>query len=367
MPATAPRQDHYCFIIHDNLPYCYDINSILALPTGFRYRNRFNAPWVEPNLHDNIGAMMGADVLVVLRVQKNNHLIPVRWGTIQVAQQVGSIYYFEYILGDLIRYSQKSADRANEISQATSLFSDTHAWLPGTPGVALGVTEPSVFRSVVGQRLTKESAEDLTAWGNSVAAVTTANIYERAEFLKILGLFDLKDRPSAVHEEHYVVRSNTVYQLRVFQYVPVPGTAPTVTPHDIDLATFSDHFVQLRPKQRAVGKYDMLIFVLKTRRLPPRERSAIEIPHNPAPEGSGVYAPGALYLPVITTGRSPYAVLVWILILIACLVGMFKPSIYHGDETVVRNLATVILILVISGWRTTLDALFPVLPWQAPK
>jgi hypothetical protein len=215
--------------------------------------------------------------------------------------------------------------------------------------------------------LPKESAGDLTAWGNSVAAVTTAKIYERAEFLKILGLFDLKNRASVVKEEHYVVRSNTVYQLRVFQYVPVPGSAPTVTPHDIDLATFSDHFVQLRPKQRAVGKYDMLIFVLKTRRLPPRERSAIEIPHNPAPEGSGAYAPGALYIPVITTGRSPYTILLWVLVLIASLIGMFKPTLYHGDQTVVRNLATVVLILVISGWRTTLDALFPALPWQAPK
>src|SRR6266702_179011 len=170
MPTSAPQRDHYCFIIHDNLPYCYDINSILALPAGFRYRNRFNAPWVEPNLHDNISAVVDADVLIVLRVQEDNVLVPVRWGTIQVAQQVGSIYYFEYILGDLIRYSERPADRAREMSQATSLFSDTHVWLPGTRGVALSATEPSVFRSVVGRRLPKESAGDLTAWGNSVAA-----------------------------------------------------------------------------------------------------------------------------------------------------------------------------------------------------
>ena len=69
MPHEAsPDSDHYCFIIHDNLPYCYDLNSILALPTGFRYRNRFSASWVEANLHDNIGALVGADVLIVLRV-----------------------------------------------------------------------------------------------------------------------------------------------------------------------------------------------------------------------------------------------------------------------------------------------------------
>jgi hypothetical protein len=164
-----------------------------------------------------------------------------------------------------------------------------------------------------------------------------------------------------------MIRSNTVYQLRVFQYVPVPGNNPTVTPHDIDVATFTDHCVQLRPKQRAVGLYDMLIFVLKSRRLPPKERSAIEIPHNPAPAGSESYAPGALYLPVMTTGRSPAIVMLGVILLVASLVGMFAPSIYHSNDTIIRNLSTVIFVLIISGWRTTMDALFPPLPWQVPK
>jgi hypothetical protein len=110
--------------------------------------------------------------------------------------------------------------------------------------------------------------------------------------------------------------------------------------------------------------YDELIFSLKSKRLPPKERSAIEITHNPAPEGAGFYAPGTLYIPVITTGRSPALTLVWLFVLAACLVGVFAPQVYHGNETIVRNLATVIFVLVISGWRTTLDALFPALPWQ---
>src|SRR5215475_15345710 len=88
MPTTRQRDDHYCFIIHDNLPYCYDINSILALPTGFRYRNRFRKIWVEGNLHDHIDTMVGSDVLIILRVQAQNLLVPVRWGNIKEAQQV---------------------------------------------------------------------------------------------------------------------------------------------------------------------------------------------------------------------------------------------------------------------------------------
>lgn len=368
MPQTLPApsgSDHYCFIIHDNVPYCYDINSILALPTGFRYRNRFRKSWVEGNLHDNISTMIGAKVLIILRVQEQNCLIPVRWGTIREAQQVGSIYYFEYILGDLVAYSSDADERRAEVNNATKLFSEMHVWLPGTAGQML--TKPSVFRSTAGSHLQLRSADDFAAWGNSVEAVTIAPIYERAEFLKVLGLFDLEGRGSPVADEHFVIHSNTVYQLRVFQYVPAPPGTHVIAPHDIEVVTFTDHFVQLRPKQRAVGLYDTLIFVLKSRRLPPKERSAIEIPHNPAPAGSGSYAPGALYLPVITTGRSPAITILWILVLVACLVGMFVPSVYHANDTVVRNLATVIFVLVVSGWRTTLDALFPALPWQVSK
>jgi hypothetical protein len=365
MPSIALGGDHYCFIIHDNLPYCYDINSILALPTGFRYRNRFRKAWVEGNLHDNVGTMVGSDVLIILRVQDQNQLIPVRWGVIREARQVGGIYWFEYILGDLVAYPDDPDECQAEIRHATKLFADMHVWLPGTEGQML--TQPSVFRSTAGSQLQMRNGDDFTAWGNSVQAVTISSIYERAEFLKVLGLFDLKGRGSTVMDEHYVIRSNTVYQLRVFQYVPKPGSASTVTPHDIDLATFADHFVQLRPKQRAVGLYDVLTFVLKSRRLPPKERSAIEIPHNPAPAGSGSYAPGALYLPVMTTGRSPSVTILWLLLLAACLVGMFAPATYHANDTVVRNLATVIFVLIISGWRTTMDALFPTLPWQVAK
>jgi hypothetical protein len=363
--VTSAGQDHYCFIIHDNLPYCYDINSILALPAGFRYRNRFRKDWVEGNLHDHIDSMIEQDVLIILRVQEKNSLIPVRWGTIKVAQQVGSIYYFEYLLGDLVAYPSDADNREKQIARATRLFQDNHVWLPGTPGQMLH--KPSVFRSTTGSQLDRAKANDSAAWGNSVGAVTTAPIFEKAEFLDVLGLFDLKNRPSPVQDEHYVIRSNTVYQLRVFQYIPTPGVPPVVPPHDINAATFTDHFVQLRPKQRAVGLYDELIFVLKSRRLPPKERSAIEITHDPAPYGTGSYAPGALYIPVITTGRSPAMTTFWLLLLAASLAGMFAPQTYPGDNAVVRNLATVIFVLIVTGWRTTMDALFPPLPWQAPK
>lgn len=311
--------------------------------------------------------MVGSEVLIILRVQEQNRLIPVRWATIIETDQIGSIYFFQYILGDLVSYSSDRAERDRQIAHATEIFAESHVWLPGTAGEML--FQPSVFRSTVGFKLERVAAADYdTAWGNSVDAITIAPVYQNMEFLQILGFFDLKGKSSTIYGEHYVLSPNTVYQLKVFQYIPtVPGQTSNVAPHNITVATFADHFVQLRTKQRAVGLYDELIFMLKTKRLPPKEPSAMELTHDPTPDSTGLYAPGTLYIPVITTGRSPALTVFWAIVLVACLVGMFTPQAYHTNETVIRNLATVIFVLIVSGWRMALDAIFPPLPWQANK
>lgn len=359
-PATSSPSDHYCFIIHSAIPYCYDFNTILALPSGFRYRNRFDTPWVDPNLHQNITALVGERVLLILRDQENNRLIPVRWATINVAQQIGRIYYFEYLLGDLIAYESDDLGRTEQLNKATARFHKYHPELPGAAGHPLHA--PSVFRSAAGNALSTSPADDLTAWGAATSAVASADIFNRVEFLKVLGMFDLDNNPCPVANESFLVRPNTVYQLRVFQTIPRPDSAGTTHPHDIEIECFEDHVVQLRARQRAVGKYDMLNFVLKTRRLPPQERSALQIPLRPD-HIKGNFAPSSLYIPLTATGRSARAVLLWTLAVAATLLLMFKPSLVPLDEDTVRNIATVIFVLLISGWTTTASSLMPDLPW----
>lgn len=361
IPSTGTI-DHYCFVIHAALPYCYDFNTIMALPTGFRYRNRFDTPWVDPNLRQASGDMVGKDVLLVLRDAERNLLVPARWANIQMALQIGHIYYFEYILSDLISYSADEVARAGEIRAYTNKLHEYHNDLPGTIGTSLST--PSVFRSAVGTELPTASAEDLTAWGNTTYAIASASIFRQVEFLKITGLYDLASKPCPTVSEGFLVRPNTVYQLRVFQTFPQPGTPATLQPHDIQVETFPDHIVQLRSRQRAVGKYDMLNFVLKTRKLPPHERSAIEIPHVPHHE-QGHYAPSALYLPLVATGRSPTAVLIWVLATMVSLLLMFKPTVIPLNKDLIRNIATVLFVLTVSGWQPTASSLMPTLPWAA--
>jgi hypothetical protein len=309
--------------------------------------------------------MVGKEVLIVLRDLETNKLIPTRWARIVLAERIGRVYYFEYILGALIQYSEDETERMEQIAERTTVFEHYHSWLPGTVGQSLNTAEPSVFASSAAANFPTTDDSIPSEWGNTTAAVTTARIFENTEFLNVLGLQDLAGNEVPVENECFIVRSNTVYQLRVLQTIPRPDVA-NLRPHDVELVTFSDHFVQLRPKQRAVGKYDVLNFVLKTKRLPPNERSAIEIPYVPL-QSQSASAPSGIYMPIRIEARSRASVIIWLTAVIACLVVMFRPELLPLDPPLVRNISTVVFVLLVTGWQQTAGALIPSLPWAAGK
>jgi hypothetical protein len=136
-----------------------------------------------------------------------------------------------------------------------------------------------------------------------------------------------------------------------------------VTPHDITLHTVSDHVASLRSRRRAVGKYDMLTFVLKVLRLPTNERTSIEIAHE-ATYQPGAYASGSLYIPLIVRPSGYLRPLVRMAAAAVALVLVFKPDVVPADQQLVRNLANVLFILVIAGANRTLEAMWPPVPWR---
>jgi hypothetical protein len=178
-----------CFVVQATVPYYDDLNQVLALPAGFRYRNRYHRQWVEPNLRDDASRALGRRVLIILRDRERARLVPTRWGRIAVAQAIGDILHFEYLLEDLIAYGREPDQREADIQKYTAILSRYHKDLPGSPGKDL--TRPSVFLSAAGPDLPTASADDLASWGNVVDAVATADIYEKVNFLKVVELSTL--------------------------------------------------------------------------------------------------------------------------------------------------------------------------------
>jgi hypothetical protein len=361
--GLADPDQHCCFVIQAVPPYHYDLNQILALPAGFRYHNRYDEQWIDPNVRDNTSQLIGRSLLIVMRDRDRNRLVPVRWARLVVAQPIGNIVYFEYLLGDLIAYGRKADEREANIDQYTRLLQRYRADLPGTAGKDL--TTPSVFLSAVGRDrdLKTAPAADLSEWGNVVAAVATASIYEKVDFLKLVDISSADGRrPAKLTGELYEVAANTVYTLRVFQTMPNFGDG-VVIPHDISLHTFPDHIASLRARQRAVGKYDMLTFVLKILDLPPNERTSIEVAHESTYQ-PGVYASGSLYVPLIVRPSGYLRPALRFVAAALALLLVFKPELVPADQQLVRSAANVAFVLLVAGADRTLQALWPAAPWR---
>ena len=122
---------HYCFIINSIDPYCWDLNHILALPSGFVYRNRWLKKWIALDLQNEIKSLQSKRVLLILRDYENDELIPVRWGRIILAQLIGKVYYFEYQLEDIIDYDSDKSARDAQIQAFNKQFI---VLLPATTG-----------------------------------------------------------------------------------------------------------------------------------------------------------------------------------------------------------------------------------------
>jgi hypothetical protein len=141
------------------------LNQILALPSGFRFHNRFDIQWVHQDLRQDIESITGERVLLVLRDPDNNKLVPFRWGRLFNVERIAKTALFDYHLEDLITYSNDDNVIAEEINARTRMFAERHDWLPGEVGKAL--TTPAVFRSDVGFGLPTSDADNMKSWATA--------------------------------------------------------------------------------------------------------------------------------------------------------------------------------------------------------
>ena len=351
------RNDHCCFIINSIVPYCWDLNHILALPTGFYYRNRWLEKWVDPSLKNNIEQLVSRRVLLMLRDYANDRLIPVRWGKLTFAQRIGQVFYFEYVLEDLVDYDSDETARTAQIDAFNREFLERHANVKRGPNQDIA---PSVFMSQIGAELRATPANNLDKWGSVVAAVGEINTYEGVEFLKIVEISSSSNDTVAIRDCKYELKPNTVYEMRLFQWVPNPGQE-ALEPHDIELNTLRDHILVLRGQQRAVGRYDMLRFIFKVEDLRPGESSFVEVHHRPHPTRGEAAIP-SIYLPVIIKSKAKISYIVRTLFTVVALLFTFSPDLFGlltVDADKVRGIAIILFILLVTGWRRVWEAFWP--------
>ncbi|MBA7698753.1 hypothetical protein ES703_107435 [subsurface metagenome] len=351
----APSSDTCCFVVHAIQPYLHDVMQLLALPPGLQYRLRYDLQWVEAPLVKNIEQLQGKEALVIFYDDTTKNLFPLRWSTITIARQVGRIFYFELMLQGLPSYKSELEARNAQVSGFNTTFNGFHHDL-FIERNGQKVLELCVFLSGIGQHVGTTDFSDLTNWGNVVDAVGQTKNFERAEFIKILDLIDSLGCAISPRKEAYSLKDGKTYTLRVFQIIPNAGESRG-EPHDIELRAFSDQIQVLRQRQRAVGKYDVLTWVLKVSGLASGERTALELVTIPSESHKHIMT--GLYLPVFVAAPSLMSVVSRVVFALVGLALIFLPIILGPGtwESALSFVGMIAFVLSIAGWRPLLKIL----------
>lgn len=249
-------------------PYGYELVNLLAYPDGFTARFRFEDEWFDASLAGTLAR--DAPGYIVLRDWKAGRLYPVRRFILLSYSKIGSIHYLQCALGELFEFDSDKGRRVTQLDEFNASFGTARTDIQTTnqPG---GHMKPLVFKSGYdpllsnfNSKATEFAARDNERWANLLSLIRDIDFYDDAEFLRIVQVSEQgwPNRRPPVKDHSYLLKRSLNYEIVVAQYRP-SGLKSQTEPRDIELQCDNKNIISVRPSQRAVGKYDILSFVLR--------------------------------------------------------------------------------------------------------
>lgn len=263
-----PNANQLVVVFNTIEPYGYELVNLLAYPDGFTARFRFEDEWFDASLAGTIAR--GAVGYIVLRDLKAGKLYPVRRLLLLSYSKIGSIHYLQCELGELFEFDSDKGRRTTQLNEFNTSFGTARTDIQTTnqPG---GAMKPLVFMSGFNPALsnfnskaTGTAARDHERWANLLHEIRDIDFYDDAEFLRIVQVSEQgwPDRRAPIKDHSYILKRSLNYEIVVAQYRP-SGLKNQPEPRDIELQCDDKNIISVRPSQRAVGKYDILSFVLR--------------------------------------------------------------------------------------------------------
>jgi len=271
-------------IVNSIEPYCYELNNIMALPIGFKYRFRYqrnkNGEWM-PEIKDP-KLLLKCDGLVVLREFQNSaSFIPIRHINIYNVLVIGDIVYIEYTLKSRIQFSSNISKRDSQLTTFNNrIITDikTHLY-PNIPGsdlknlVFFGTDYTYDFTDDDYCGSTED--EDSNRWGNLVELIGTyrnegITTLKDVDFIKIIDIIDDNNIQASIVSDksgnYFHLKNKCIYQIRFLQrtYTGRKGTSAVITPRTIELNVGSTELRTIISKIDVLGKYDLLNLSFRT-------------------------------------------------------------------------------------------------------
>jgi hypothetical protein len=270
-------------IVNSIKPYCYELNNVLSLPSGFTYRFRYQkkkkGEWM-PEI-PNPKQLKGCKALVVLReFSVTAKLIPIRKILITKVVMIGDIVYIEYELDERIIFSSDILIREKQLEVFNQrILTDINTSLyPNIPGedlrnlVFFGTDYTYDFKDddYKGDR----NDEDSNRWGNLLELIGSFNgtgidEYKDFDFMKITGVFDENGNPARIlrikNKSFFVIYNRKVYAIQFLQrtFTGSIGSSAVTIPRDVVLVSDPNEVKLLTPRLNISGKYDLLSLVFR--------------------------------------------------------------------------------------------------------
>jgi hypothetical protein len=299
------KNDQYLIIIPNAItPYGYELTKIMAYPKGFRYRFRFDEEWVHEEVRNNFLNLVGKKGLIIIRDMDEAKFYPIRYFILKHIRRIGTIYYFEYELGEFIDFSSDEGIKSNQLADFNSKFKEFHKSkiISNNPGEHM---RPLVLLTRFELNIKNEhyissdiEGREFEQWGNIVTLTTHINFYDGVEFIKLIKAEPMKlnGRKSYFKNDFLYLKECEDYNLMILQLVPKGGLVKP-RPRDILVKSDSKYIEILRNRARAVGKYDVLTFLFRVRANTGGHNSFLDIEHIPKTEAEQYIEP-KLYIPI---------------------------------------------------------------------
>lgn len=300
--------DKHLVIIPNTIsPYGYETIPVLAFPEGFQYRFRFDEEWVQDSIVHRQD-LNGKEGYIVLREFKSGQLYPIRHFKIITFKKIGTIFYIEIQLGQLVAFDSDASHRQTQVNSFNDEFTKFNSGVikSNPPGNNMS---PLVFLTnfpckIQNEHKSSDLDEEMESWGNILSCFKDVDFFTDVQFLRIISAepLDSKNGSAAFINGELVLKEGADYKIQLAQFITKISSQPLA---QTDIKIIGDNLTisVLRGVQRAVGKYDILTFVVRVNKDRISGATFLDVQHSPTPALSGIGDPH-MYIPIKIT-KSP--------------------------------------------------------------
>lgn len=296
--------DKYIVVIPNTItPYGYEMVPILAYPEGFKYRFRYDEEWVDKSLFLR-NDLKGKEGYIVLRDFESGHLFPIRKIKLRSFQKIGKIFYIETVLGKLAPFDSDSSHRDNQVERFNNEFMKFHSALidkndPGKNMKPLVFLTNYIYENIKNEHKSSDVDEELESFGNILACFKNISFFKDVQFLRLVSAepFDKKIGKAYFQNGTLVFKEGADYEIQVAQFI-VKTSESGLKQTDISINGDNRQIDILRGVQRAVGKYDILTFVIHVHDRGNANATFLDVHYLPKPSSQEIGEPH-LFIPVL--------------------------------------------------------------------